>query len=231
MEQRSVSLCITTYNRGDMTKGSYERVIDDPRVKEVIIVDDKSVNHEWVRLQQSSTHPKIRLHRNAINIGVYRNKRESVLLSSSDWIVIFDSDNVMDVDYLNRLYELEWKDDIVYLPSRARPDFNYTGLIGKYTKKNISANLRKPRMDALLNTMNFFVNRNTYLKSFDEGVEPISADSIYMNYKLLVNGCTLEVVKGLEYDHLIHKGSHYKLNQHRSNVFHAQLMNRLKNLR
>lgn len=229
---REISLCLTTYNRYDLLLKSFKQVLNDDRISEIIIVDDHSDAATVHALQALHfTNGKVKIHYNDHNMGVYRNKKRTVELATNEWVIPFDSDNVITPGYLDKIYSLNWMENRAYLPSFAKPAFDYRGLIGEYTAKNISACLKWPRMDALLNTMNYFVNRKTYLSIWDSKTEPISADSIYMNYLFLRNGGTLEIVDGLEYEHLIHKGSHYIQNQHRSNVFHALLMNKLKQLR
>ena len=39
-----VTLAITTYNRIDMTVKSFAQVLDDPRITEIVIVDDHSTD-------------------------------------------------------------------------------------------------------------------------------------------------------------------------------------------
>lgn len=225
-----ISLCITTFNRDSMTKASFAQVVDDDRIGEIVIVDDRSKPDIFRRLSKDLP-KKVRLIQNASNIGCYRNKARSVELAKNDWVIVFDSDNTIRQDYINKLYEIEWKTDTVYLPSFAKPDFNYRHLVGVYDRSNISRNLMKPHVGAMLNTMNYFVHRESYLKHFNSKIEPQSADSILMNYYFLKSGMKLQVVDGLEYDHLIHAGSHFKQYERTSKNIHKNVMTQLMALK
>jgi len=227
---RQISLSITNFNRFDLLVKSYEQVKDDPRISEIIIVDDCSLPHFRDELDTLND-GKTKVHYNTHNLGVYKNKHRSVQLATNERVIVFDSDNILRPNYIDRIYEIEkWDDSTVYLPSFGRPEFDWRGLIGAYTKKNIAFNIRRPKIDTLINAMNYFVNREKYLSVFDPSVEPISADSIYINYLLLKSGCTLEVLEGLEYDHLIHNGSHYVQNRGESNNMYAKILNKLKTM-
>ena len=85
--------------------------------------------------------------------------------------------------------------------------------------------------DTMLNAMNFFVNRAEYLRIFDTTKEePWTADSIYFNYLWLKAGNKIYVTPGMQYDHLVHDGSHYKNNVHKTGNFYNEVVQKLKEL-
>lgn len=226
-----ITLAITTFNRFDLLVQSFEKVIDDPRLKEIVIVDDDSdmnifqqIVNEW------KDHPKVQIFRNASNVGVYRNKYHSVFFSKSDWVIVFDSDNVIDTDYIDALYSIEeWHEHIVYCPEFAKPKFDYRHFNGQLiSRSNAAFMFKKKQFDCLINTMNCFVNRNEFLKVFDNEIEPSAADSAYFNYKWLMAGNEMWIVPGLQYEHRIHNGSHYVQNIAKSNAFHSKMMDAFK---
>src|SRR3954469_23730640 len=104
-----ISLCITTYNRFDLTIESFRQVIDDPRISEILIVDDNSkaeiFNLFSGMVSSDPNQAKIKLFRNFENLGMSRNKARAVELASNPWCIVLDSDNVIDSAYLDALPE------------------------------------------------------------------------------------------------------------------------------
>lgn len=234
MDSRKITLALTTYNRFDLLVKCFEQVIDDDRISEIVIVDDHSKTEIFEKILCTfNRYKKISVYRNNENLGVYKNKRESVYLSSNDWVIVFDSDNVIGKDYIDTLYALgDWHNVFVYCPAFARPKFDYRQFAGKMITKTTAAELfTKKQFDCLINTMNCFVHRDTFLSVFDPDTEPVAADSAYFNYRWLMAGYAMYVVPGLEYEHLIHPGSHYVQNIKSSNAFHAKMMNAFKNMK
>jgi len=67
---RTLSLCITNHNRDLMLFESFEQVLDDDRVSEIVIVDDKSKSIHWEKVRSyCKDKPKIKLFQNRNNLG------------------------------------------------------------------------------------------------------------------------------------------------------------------
>jgi glycosyltransferase involved in cell wall biosynthesis len=240
-----ITLSITNYNRTDLLIKSFIDVLPDRRITEVVIVDDASDLEKWNLVKAlisdlRSTHAgaeKIKLFRNLTNQGVYRNKRISVQYATNPWVIVFDSDNVIGPDYLDALekevlYNGGVNHAIAYAPDFAKPMFNYTHFSGSLISRvNVASFMRRKQFDCLINTMNFFVNRDEYLANFDPDTEPVAADSAYFNLMWLRRGNKMFVVPKMQYEHLIHDGSHYVQNIASSNEFHAYVMDELKSMR
>jgi glycosyltransferase involved in cell wall biosynthesis len=210
---RYISLCITTYNRVDMTIRSFQRVATDPRISEIIVLDDGSDDQLYKELSEKLIpFDKVQKFQMPKNSGVYAAKKQAITLAFNDWCIVFDSDNIIGPDYIDRLYEIDkWDPSTSYLPSFAKPVFDYRHFAGEVISRETVASYMDVRMfDCLINTMNGFYNKNKYWQAWDPKVEPLTADSMYMNYLLLSAGNSLTVVPGLEYEHTIHDGSHYK---------------------
>lgn len=172
----------------------------------------------------------------------HRNKREAVSKASNEWVILLDSDNVIDVNYLDKIYNLKdtfestpWLPFQILQPSFAKPSFNFSEYQGMMiTKENISKHIEYATFGTMLNAMNFFINRDEYLKVWDGSVDPVTSDSIYFNYKWLEAGNSIYVVPGLEYEHRVHghgkeEGSHYVKNVRRTKPgFHQSIINKLK---
>ena len=207
-----VTLAITTYNRIDMTLKSFAQVIDDPRITEIVIVDDCSTDQIFaVLLEMVGKMDKVKLYRNDKNLGCYHNKRRAVELASNEWVVLLDSDNVIDSSYLNAI-DFAKNPKELYAPDFARPHFDYRHFGGaKITWQNVKEYSQQKRFDCLINTCNFLVNRAEYLRVFDQDMkEPWTADTLYFNYCWLKAGNEIHVVPGMAYEHVVHDGSHYQ---------------------
>lgn len=214
---------------------SFEKVYDDPRISEIVISDDHSDREIYYQLESVlSAFPKVKLFRNDFNMDCYKNKRQAVELCTNEWVILLDSDNIINKDYLDRIYEAwKWDEDTIYTPSWAMPHFDFRAYSGHlYSKETIQSIINKPMGETMLNAANYFVNRNQYLKVWENGVDPVTSDSIFHCYNWLKNGNKIMVVPNLHYQHRVHDGSHYKNNVARTpNGFHESILMKLKELK
>jgi len=198
-----ISLCITNYNRFAYLFKSFEQVMDDDRIGEIVIVDDCSDIELYNRIEERCKYlPKVKLFRNEKNLGCYENKNVSVEKASYEYCIVFDSDNVIDIDYINKIYRVEWNPKTILAPDFARPHFDYRQYSGvTFRKDNVSKYTFRGQFPCLINTMNYFVHRDSYLSVWQpkEGIK--GADSIYMNYLWLMAGNEIHCLKGLQYFH------------------------------
>lgn len=229
-----ISIAIPTYKRTDLLYKSFQQVINDDRVGEVVIVDDASPMHIYSEIESyCGSNPKIKLFRNEKNLDCYRNKMEAVKKCSHEYVILFDSDNVLMTDYLDTIYKQHWSPERILHPSFARPHFNfqiYDSLLAN--RKNVAKYCHNSTFTTMLNAMNYFVNRERYLEVWDGSIDPVTSDSIYFNYKWLEAGNSIYVVPELHYDHMVHNGSHYQQNNHRTEKgFHESIVKKLRQLR
>lgn len=233
MEQdRKLSLCIPTWNRFELLIDSFLHVLHDDRISEITICDDASDIGIYEQVERFVDGiPKIKLFRNEINLDCYKNKHRVVELASNEWCIVFDSDNVLKTDYIDKIFSLQWDENTIYAPTFAMPTFNYRLFSGfTLTSKNISHYIGQKMWDTALNTMNFFVNRDAFLKVWDGDVNPNTADSIYFNYCWLNSGKEIFFVPDLSYFHRVHQDSHYILNNHKTNGFYEEVITKLSQL-
>jgi glycosyltransferase involved in cell wall biosynthesis len=235
--QMNISLCITTYNRTELLFESFEQVINDPRVSEIVIVDDHSPIGLFTDISYKlQDNDKVKLFRNDVNLDCYRNKREAVSKATNEWVIIFDSDNIMTRQYIDRIENLfigGLNAKTVYQPSFAEPHFNFTKYEGTLVdKSNVGKYLVDATFGTMLNAMNYFVNRDEYLRVWDGSVDPVTSDSIYQNLNWFKGGNNMYVVPGLTYSHRVHDGSHYQNNHKRTpRGFHQEVEQQLKALK
>lgn len=228
-----ISLCFPNYNRSEILLDAFANVYEDERIDEIVVSDDHSDKEIYEILENYfKIFPKIRHSRNHVNVDCYRNKKTAIELATNKWCCLWDSDNIFDIDYLDRIFERQWEDDTIYTPSFAAPHFDfrkYEGLV--ITKENVAEYIDKPMFETMLNANNFFVNREEYLKVWDGSIDPITSDSIFMCLNWLKSGRKIYVVPGLTYQHVIHEGSHYKNNNHRTpKGFHEEILQKLRSL-
>ena len=235
-----LTLAITTYQRTDLLYESYSKVIDHPLISEVVIVDDCSNDNVWEHLKKNCIHPKIKLYRNEQNLNMSRNKREAISKASNEWAIILDSDNILYPEYLDAV-EKTWLNDearswygqdVIMCPSFAEPDFNFKDysdlMIDKDNAKNF---LQDGMFRVFLNTCNYVVNRDEYLKvyKYDETIK--ESDTIYFNTLWMQAGNAFYVVPGMKYHHRKHSGSGWLNGDHRYNMNKAaELQEKIKNL-
>lgn len=227
----NISLCITTYNRTDLLYESFRQVLNDDRISEIVIVDDHSTEEIWQSIfWQFNEVPKIKLFRNENNLDCYRNKREAVSKATNEWVIIWDSDNILTTGFLDALPKPRKNE--IYQPSFAKPNFNFDKYQGMtFYKGSLTPYLSDGTFQTMLNAMNYFVNRDEYLRVWDGSVDPVTSDSIFQNYNWLKAGNSIYVVPGLEYEHRVHEGSHYRNNVRRTpRGFHEEIVNKLKAL-
>lgn len=222
----SISLCITTFNRYELLKESYAQVIDDPRISEIIIVDDCSTEPGIKEKVNSLAGGKVKVFHQAQNRGMSRNKADAISYASNEWVIIFDSDNVIGPDYLDAFYnyinaggQVFDIERYVFCPDFAKPDFDYRAYrqggggsrhiyrAGIYGSAEAGAEIKHDDFNCLLNTCNYIVHRDTYLKTYQFNPTHIASDTIWHNYNHLKAGGHFVVVPDMQYFHRVHKGS------------------------
>lgn len=219
-----LSLCITNYNRTDMLVESFSKVIDDPRIKYVAIVDDGSdkPTTDYILSHDAFNHPKIVLCFNTDNLGMLQNKIKAIHYSPTEWCIIFDSDNIIDTGYLDAIdREIEFAggliEDIIYCPSFAAPSFDYTPFQKELFSTDLSSGRRAfnkhkdhPMFESLLNTCNYLVHSDMFVHVMTMHKLPEeknAADSITLMYSWLAYGNSFMVLPGMTYQHRVHPGS------------------------
>lgn len=206
-----ISLCITNYNRTSEVLQSFIRVADDSRIDEIVIMDDASEYSTYLAMIagiEKLNNPKIKYFRQYLNVGMLRNKAAAIQHATNDYCIIFDSDNVLDKNYLDALHRVKWSPDMILMPDFAKPHFDYRRFKAQIiTRRNVKGFMKKQMFDCLMNTCNYFVHRETYLKVFEENESIKGTDTIWFNYLWLRSGKSFYVVPQMDYQHTVHDGS------------------------
>lgn len=224
-----LSLCITTFNRYEMTVESFAKVLDDPRINDIVILDDASTDGSYELLKKLCS-KKIRVYQSVHNVGMSRNKAAAIEQAKNPWCIIFDSDNIIGPDYLDAFFDLAIEGEaikefgkianiekFIFCPDFAKPNFDYRDFkIGNngmgmradiYASRECAHEIKNDSFNCLLNTCNYIVNRDFYLKTYQYNPDHIASDTIWHNYNHLKAGGLLVVVPGMQYEHRTHKGS------------------------
>ena len=209
-----ISLAITNYNRSDSVIESFIQVLNNSRISEIVIVDDYSDPQKYVKLWNlinGLENDKIKLYRNDVNLRPFKNKYTAVSKCSNDWVILLDSDNIIDNDYIKTVEGLHKEEDILYIPEilyRAKKEsvgWNYNEFSGEILdKRAVKRNIDKPLFEALLNTGNHFFNRSRYMQVVEKTKEDKQLsinDAIYFSYLWLQKKNRVQVVPGLYYIH------------------------------
>lgn len=240
-----ISLCLTNYNRSGLLYEAVRNVLEDKRVNEIVISDDHSKDEIYQSVVwYFKDHPKVKIYRNEHNLDCYQNKAKSLRLATNDWCILFDSDNVIDKSYIDRIENIliaGVNEKTIYTPSFARPHFDFTSVAGvNISKANIGGlmnGIYVNTVGTMLNAANYFVNRHEYLKLFNPDIDPVTSDSIYMASRWLEFGNSIYVVPDLSYQHRVNnhgseEGSHYGANVRRTpQGFHDEIINKLKRMK
>lgn len=208
----TLSLCITNFNRYDLLKESYAQVIDDPRISEIIIVDDCSTEPGIKEKVNSLGGGKVKVFHQVQNRGMSINKRDAIAFASNTWVIIFDSDNIIGPDYLDAFYNQIERDGnnhegCIYMPDFAKPEFSFKKYAGRTYGAMSRPPVHEPMGNVMMNCCNFIVNKNEYLRIYKHNPEHICSDTIWFNYLWLKAGNIFYVVPGMEYMHRVHPGS------------------------
>lgn len=229
----TIGIAIPTYCRQTWLEESFRHVLADPRISEIVISDDCSRDGSFEHTRAAfAGHAKVMVHQNPRNLDCYRNKHQAVELTTSPWVILLDDDNVIKPDYLDTLFALPaWDPRVIYCPDYAQPHFNYTLFAGQLiNRNNLKRFLLVPHYKTNLNTCNYFIHRESYLKTWDGSVDPLSADTMFHAFNWFKSGGGFYIVPGLRYLHRVHEGSHYKRNFKRARQFTEQLELKLRTL-
>lgn len=246
MVVEKVTLCITTYNRWELLLNSFSKVVNDDRIAEVIISDDHSYglcadavgNLPYMDYTfGEKARNKFRTYSNQSNLGCYHNKAVALGYAKTEYAILLDSDNVIDTSYLDALFRVPeeyWDGKTILAPEFARPAFKYHQFAAAYFDKDSIKQhiptMARTQFDCLINCANYVVPVKEYLRVFDPDFNPWTCDTVYQLYNWLKAGNGMYVVPGMQYDHLIHDGSHYKEHNEKVPGLFKEITNKIMQL-
>ncbi len=245
---RKISLAIPHYNNTDFIRETLYIGIQDDRINEIIICDDKSSDiNKLEDILNELNCSKIKLYKNDINLGCFKNKILSVSKCKNNWTILLDSDNIIDKNYIDILFNIDnWNENLIYAPSWAitfpnepSPNLDYRIYNNKLIDKNFYINnFNNVFFQSLINTCNYFINTTKYIKCMNNIInlykrdEMDCVDSAVLFTEWLLDGNNIFVVENLHYKHRLHPNSNYmkKSSTSKPDLILNQLLNKIINL-
>lgn len=224
---RLISVAIPYYNNCRFMRETLEHIINDERINEIIICDDKSKDlEELEQLLSDINCNKITLHKNEQNLGCYHNKLHTLTKCTNDWTILLDSDNIIGTDYIDKLFAIpEWNNNIIYASSWAQTFPNEPSIHLNFTKfanmtfdnKLFLETFNDNNFQCLINDCNYFVPRVNYINcmnkyTYDRYIID-SLDSAVLFSDWLCNNGKVYVVPDMIYRHRCHPQSNYVLSK------------------
>lgn len=228
-ETRTISVAIPHFNGARMAHVSLFNILNDPRIAEILFLDDGSEAEDFNRLKtklKPFTH-KVKLFRRDLNWGPFATKLQAVGLCTSDWVILLDYDNTLLPEYLETIFNLTaWEKSTIYCPGFAYPYFDFRKDLGD---KDINLNLSSARINSgdfnrrFFNAGNYFLHKDSYVQCLKPFWNySVIADVIFANYLWLSSNNTLKVLRNSRYIHRIHRASTWLTNlQESKRVFNA----------
>ena len=217
-----ISVAIPTMKRWFFLKDLLPIYLERPEVSEVVICDETGEDVDEILKSSFSNNPKLKLHKNEKRLGIYENKRKVLSLVSSNWVALFDSDNIFGDDWFehissfasgpgldpNTIYaSADFKTVDMRSGSVNRPCTQFSGITIDSSSWN--SMFSKRGWNFLLNDGNWLVPKSILatLPADTKSDTLLAADAIYMLRCFIQGGYSIHYVKGLEYTHLVHDGS------------------------
>lgn len=221
-----ISVGIPHYNNARYMPDTLRHIIDDSRINEIVICDDVSKDLDALEKYLISINSsKIKLYKNPKNLGCYLNKLEVISKCTNDYVLILDSDNSVNDDTINILYNLkEWNENIIYAPAWAKtfpgipsPNLDYRSMANLLVdKKYCLENFDVQRFKCLMNTCNYFLPKINYLNCMNKYKNLYIRDEIDSLDSMILlsdwfenNNNKLFIVKDFIYNHRLHSNSNY----------------------
>ena len=113
----SLSVVVPVFNENGTLQSLLEKVLAQPSVMEVIVVDDCSTDGTWALLQTlAASNPKIRIKRHSHNEGKGAALRTGISLATAPYVIIQDADLEYDPSEYPILLQplLENRADVVF---------------------------------------------------------------------------------------------------------------------
>lgn len=228
-----LTLCITTYKRWSFLEKYLKEYIRNNLIDEIIITDETGDDIE--EIMKCSEFQNIKLYKNDNKLGAFKNKEKAVSLSSNDWVCLMDSDNFAPYEYFDVWYkyisENELSAKTIYCPDKTIPQTNHSGFdythidfVNAHNFKNLK------NISTMLNTGNYIVNKHVYPNTDIIGSEfeylstAPCQEVLFQNALLLQRGCTLQIVKNMRYNHMVHNESLYMSIAHECCKYEGHIM-------
>ena len=236
-----ISIAVTNFNRSKSVIDAFRQVVDNNAVDDIVIVDDCSDHDAYIKLWNlvnTLENDKVKLFRNKTNLGPFKNKYTAVEKCINDWVILLDSDNIIDNNYIRTINKLDKEEGVLYVSETlyrenkkgvgwCYKDFNKVSI----DKQNVNEYIDMDYFEAFLNTGNHFFNKESYMQVIKENKRNVRLsinDAIYFSYLWLLSGNKMEVVPDLYYIHQATKDSWWTTHSERCIQAAAEITKKIK---
>lgn len=227
---KQITLAIPFYNTSQYFLDCIKYSLEDDFVSEIVVNDDCSSEEHYTNLLEiitSLNEEKIKLFKNATNLGAFRNKYQTVSNCTNDWVYLLDSDNYPFEDTYGTIKGIKDIDEnICYSPTHLYckkenqeeyeniSDYNFGYEFIGVEESKFLLNSNRQWFDWFINSGNYIVNKNTYLKFLEQPYLDLNtgfleADTAATFYFWLKNGGKFKVVEGLRHNHRLRIDSNW----------------------
>ena len=222
----SLTVAIPTMDRwSTFLKSELPAYLSNPTIDAVVISDENGNDIQSICEAGLDTDPKLRLYQNDSVLGVYGNKRQCLLRSSTDYVAVLDSDNHFEPAFFEAFYASRQRDGgdktIYCAGNNRRVDLN-TGIEEDRTRHFSGMRISRSNWNTVLEMTgwNFLLNDGNciwpravvkHMPYFTEE-QIVGTDSIYAMRQAIQAGYTLCVEPTMSYIHTVHDGSHWLQN-------------------
>lgn len=218
--KQKISICIPFFDTHDLTRNFLDTIVNENFVDEIVISDDSSKNNFLY------SHPKVKIFRNEINQGAFRNKFLTVSKASNDWVLLLDSDNAVDKQVLKKIFNFYYKINYLYLPKKLvleslenfddkmhkfEMNYDFDKIIDLNSASKYLVN-KNQKIEWLLNTGNFIINKFEYLEVskkyfLDNQASYLDCDALVFTYLWLKSGRKIQILDSYFTYHRLRKSS------------------------
>jgi glycosyltransferase involved in cell wall biosynthesis len=113
MDNRTIAICIYTYQQFEKLLESFKEVVDDNRVAEIVICDDFSEQKTIWKIEdwlQFDAPEKIRLCQNTKHIGEDLSKHTLAVMADSEYIVLMNAEERIRATSIDMIFETQWEE-------------------------------------------------------------------------------------------------------------------------
>ena len=223
----SLTVAIPTMDRWSFLKKQLPIYLDHPKVSYVVICDENGNDCNAICEAGLDNHPKLRLYQNDSVLGVYGNKRQCFLRSTTNWVAVLDSDNTFEPNFFDAFFDCISKstnsiEKIIYCAGQNNRLLMESGLIENRIAHFSGITINRNNWNKILDTTgwNFLLNDGnciwprSIIKYFPDLPEKeiVGTDSIFFMRQAIQAGYSLLVEPTMKYVHMVHSGSHWLQN-------------------
>lgn len=222
----NLTVAIPTWRRWTFLEKALGPYLENDLIQKVIICDETGEDVAAIKASRFATNPKLVLHVNEKQLGMYHNKRKCLEIAAAngaEWVSVIDSDNLFSEDFFETLIYWIKKEnntkivfaasDIIHLQKKTGISMIHTRHFAGYkiTKENWNEILQKHNWNFLLNDGNWTAHKDV-LSCFNPEADEQqirATDSLLLAKEMVIGGYIYYVVPGLKYIHTVHDDSEW----------------------